>query len=415
MKKILIKNLASLATPLGNSPRGGKEMGEILEMRNPAVILEDGLIHQVLSEEEARGLDEDDFEVIDGQGRTLLPGFIDPHTHLVFGGTREEEFAMRMKGATYMEIMNAGGGIASTMTKTREASAEELTGSARKRLEGMLRHGVTTLEAKSGYGMDRETELRQLRVVKALQQEGPLTIVSTFMGAHSVPLEWKGRGKEFLDYLLVEVLPVVKEEDLATFCDIFCEKNVFSVEEARDYLSTCKEAGFGLKIHADEIYDLGGAALAAQLGLTSADHLLKASDEGLRAMKEAGVIPVLLPLTAFSLKEEYARGREMVDMGMPVALGTDFNPGSSYSYSIPLMFALACIYMKLTPEEALTAVTLNSACALGLGDRIGTIEAGKAADLILIDAASYRFLPYHFGINQVAMTIKNGKIIYSRN
>lgn len=415
MKKIWIKNLATLATPLGNSPRGGKEMGEILEMKNPAVILEGSLIHQVLSEEEAKGLNDADFEVIDGQGMTLLPGFVDPHTHLVFGGTREEEFAMRMKGATYMEIMNAGGGIASTMKKTREASAEELTRTAKKRLEGMLRHGVTTLEAKSGYGMDRETELRQLRVVKALQQESPLTIVSTFMGAHSVPLEWKGRGKEFLDYLLKEVLPVVKEEELATFCDIFCEKNVFSVEESRFYLSTCKAAGFGLKIHADEIYDLGGAALAAQLGLKSADHLLKASDEGLRAMKEAGVIPVLLPLTAFSLKEEYARGREMVDMGMPVALGTDFNPGSSYSYSVPLMLALACIYMKLTPEEALTAVTLNSACALGLGDRIGTIEKGKAADLILIDAASYRFLPYHFGINQVAMTIKNGKIIYLRN
>lgn len=415
MKKILIKNLSTLATPLGNSPRGGKEMGEILEIRNPAVVLEGGLIHQVLSEDAARGLDEADFEVIDGQGMTLLPGFVDPHTHLVFGGTREEEFAMRMKGATYMEIMNAGGGIASTMKMTREASAEALTRTARKRLEGMLRHGVTTLEAKSGYGMDKETELKQLRVVKGLQKESPLTIVSTFMGAHSVPSEWKGRGKEFLDYLLEEVLPVVKEEQLAAFCDIFCEKNVFSVEESRFYLEQCQAAGFGLKIHADEIYDLGGAALAAELGLQSADHLLKASDDGLRAMKEAGVIPVLLPLTAFSLKEEYARGREMVDNGMPVALGTDFNPGSSFSYSIPLMIALACIYMKLTPEEALTAVTLNSACALGLGDRIGTIEAGKAADLILIDAGSYRFLPYHFGINQVAMTIKNGKIIYSRN
>ncbi|HSP48255.1 MAG TPA: imidazolonepropionase [Clostridiaceae bacterium] len=415
MKKILIRNLASLATPLGKAARGGKEMGEILELLNPAVILEDGLIRQVLTEEEARGLDDSDFEVIDGKGMTLLPGFVDPHTHLVFGGTREEEFSMRLKGATYMEIMNAGGGIASTMRKTREATKAELKGTARKRLEGMVRHGVTTLEAKSGYGMDRETELKQLRVVKEMQQEGPLTIVSTFMGAHSVPSEWKGRGKEFLDFLLEEVLPQVKSEELATFCDIFCEKNVFSVEESRYYLEKCREAGFGLKIHADEIYDLGGAALAAELGLQSADHLLQANDAGLMAMKEAGVIPVLLPLTAFSLKEEYARGREMIDMGMPVALGTDFNPGSSYSYSIPLMLAIACIYMKLSPEEALTAVTLNSACALGLGDRIGTIEEGKDADLILIDAGSFRFLPYHFGVNQVAMTIKKGKIIYSRN
>jgi imidazolonepropionase len=414
-KDTLITGLASLATPKGNTPKGGHEQGSIVEMIRPTVILSGGKISRVLSESEAKTLEIGDFEVIDGTGMTLLPGFVDPHTHLVFGGTREEEFSMRLRGESYMEIMKKGGGIASSVAKTRGAGFEELMSITRKRLMGMASHGITTVEAKSGYGLDKVTELKQLRVAKSLNDEGIVEIVSTFMGAHSVPPEYKGRESDFLDMLIDDVIPTVKEEDLAEFCDIFCEKGVFSVEESGEYLKKCSDMGFRLKLHADEMSDLGGAFLAAELGAISADHLLKASEKGLQAMKEAGVIPVLLPLTAFSLKEEYADGRRMIDMGLPVALGTDFNPGSSYSYSIPLMAALACLQMGLTPEEMLTAITLNSACAIGRGESKGTIEEGKDADLVLIDAPSYRFLPYHFGVNQAVMTIRAGAVIYTRS
>ena len=414
-KDILIRGLASLATPMGSTPKGGIEQGRIVEMIRPAVILSKGKISRVLDESEAKTLDIGDYEIIDVTGMTLLPGFVDPHTHLVFGGTREEEFSMRLRGESYMEIMRKGGGIASSVARTREAGFAELLEATRKRLMGMASHGITTVEAKSGYGLDKETELKQLRVAKKLSEEGNVEIVSTFMGAHSVPPEYKGRESQFLDMLIREVLPTIKEEGLAEFCDIFCEKGVFSVEDSREYLKKCRDMGFRLKIHADEMSDLGGAELAAEIGATSADHLLKASEKGLRAMKEAGVIPVLLPLTAFSLKEEYANGRRIIDMGLPAALGTDFNPGSSYSYSVPLMAALACLKMGLTPEEMLTAITLNSACAIGRGEKKGTIEAGKDADLVLIDAPSYRFLPYHFGVNQVAMTVKAGYVIYTRS
>lgn len=412
MRDLLIKNLASLATNSGKGPQGGKAMGEILEITHPWVLVREGKIHRIGGAE----LEEEavDAQILDGEGKTLLPGFVDPHTHLVFGGTREEEFSMRLRGESYMAIMEKGGGIKYTVEKTREKSFEELFENGKKTLKAMAEMGITTVEAKSGYGLDKETELKQLRVAKALQEEGPLEVVSTFMGAHDIPLEYKGRDRAFLDYLAEEVLPVVKEENLAEFGDIFTEKNVFTVEDSRAYLLKMREAGLKLKIHADEINDLGGASLAAELSLTSADHLLKASDEGLVKMKEKGVIPVLLPLTAFSLKEDFARARDMIDMGLPVAMGTDYNPGSCYSFSVPLMISLGALYMGMSPEEALTAVTLNSAAALDRADRIGSIEVGKDADLVLIDAPSYRFLTYHFGMNLVTTTIKQGKIIYKK-
>lgn len=412
MKDILISNLTSLATNTGKEAKGGKAMGQILELHNPWVLLRGGKIHRIGQEELL--LEAPDAEILDGTGKTLLPGFIDPHTHLVFGGTREEEFSMRLRGESYMAIMEKGGGIKYSVRKTHEADFSELQDAGRKTLLSMAAMGITTVEAKSGYGLDKETELKQLRVAKALAEEGPLEVVSTFMGAHDIPLEYKGRDRAFLDFLMEEVLPTVVEEKLAEFGDIFTEKNVFTVEDSRVYLEKMRDMGLKLKIHADEINDLGGAALAAELSLTSADHLLKANDEGLRQMKEKGVIPVLLPLTAFSLKESFARAREMIDMGLPVAMGTDFNPGSCYSFSIPLMLALGSLYMGMSPEEALTAVTLNSAAALDRAHRLGTIEVGKDADLILIDAPSYRFLTYHFGMNLVTTTIKRGKIIYSK-
>lgn len=413
MGDLLIKNLASLATSTGATAKGGKEMGMLLELENPWVLIRDGLIYKIGGEELLQEASHP--EILDGKGQTLLPGFVDPHTHLVFGGTREEEFSMRLRGESYMAIMEKGGGIKYSVRKTREASFEELYDTAWKTLQSMASLGITTVEAKSGYGLEKETELKQLRVVQALQKKSPVEIVSTFMGAHDIPVEFKGRDQEFLKYLTEEVLPVVKEENLAEFGDIFTEKNVFNVDDSRAYLLKMREAGLKLKIHADEINDLGGAALAAELSLTSADHLLKASDEGLQKMKERGVIPVLLPLTAFSLKEEFARARYMIDQGMPVAMGTDFNPGSCYSFSVPLMLSLGTLYMGMSPEEALTAVTLNSAAALNRAHRMGTIEPGKEADLILIDAPSYRFLTYHFGMNLVTTTLKKGKIIFRKN
>ena len=412
MGEILIKNLASLATNTGNKGKGGKEMGNIVELLHPWVLIKDGIIHKIGGAEiEDLAVDA---KVLDGTGKTLLPGFVDPHTHLVFGGTREEEFSMRLRGESYMAIMEKGGGIKYSVRKTREASFEELFTQAEKTLKNMAELGITTVEAKSGYGLDKDTELKQLRVTKKLMETSPIEIVSTFMGAHDIPLEYKGRDQEFLDFLTDEVLPVIKEENLAEFGDIFTEKNVFTVEDSRVYLKKMREAGLKLKIHADEINDLGGAALAAELSLVSADHLLKANEEGLLKMKEAGVIPVLLPLTAFSLKEEFAKARHMIELGLPVAMGTDFNPGSCYSFSVPLMLSLGTLYMGMTPEEALTAVTLNSAAALERAERIGSIEEGKEADLILIDAPSYRFLTYHFGMNLVTTTVKKGKIVYMK-
>ena len=412
MGEILIKNLASLATNTGNKGKGGKEMGNIVELLHPWVLIKDGIIHKI-GGEELQDLAKD-AKVLDGTGKTLLPGFVDPHTHLIFGGTREEEFSMRLRGESYMAIMEKGGGIKYSVRKTREASFEELFTQAEKTLKSMAELGITTVEAKSGYGLDKDTELKQLRVTKKLMETSPIEIVSTFMGAHDIPLEYKGRDREFLDFLTDEVLPVIIEENLAEFGDIFTEKNVFTVEDSRVYLKKMREAGLKLKIHADEINDLGGAALAAELSLVSADHLLKANEEGLLKMKEAGVIPVLLPLTAFSLKEEFAKARHMIDLGLPVAMGTDFNPGSCYSFSVPLMLSLGTLYMGMTPEEALTAVTLNSAAALERAERIGSIEEGKEADLILIDAPSYRFLTYHFGMNLVTTTVKKGKIVYMK-
>lgn len=276
----------------------------------------------------------------------------------------------------------------------------------------MLRMGVTTVEGKSGYGMNLDTELIQLEVMKALNRQHPIDVVSTFMGAHSTPAEYKGREDDFIDYMIKEVMPEVKRRSLADICDIFCEKNVFDIKQSRRYLSAARELGFELKLHADEIVCIGGAELAAELKALSADHLLQASDKGIADMASSGVVATLLPCTAFSLKEHYARGRYMIDSGCAVALATDLNPGSCFTNSIPLLFALACIYMQLSPEEAVTALTLNGAAAVGRADRIGSIDVGKQGDLVILEYPSYRFLPYHIGMNIVEHVVKDG-VVYS--
>lgn len=412
MKKtgnILIQNAAQVVTCSGFSAKKGREMSDLHIIENGTVAVTDGRISFVGRADEPIPFDTAGYDVIDATGKAVLPGFVDSHTHLVWGGYREEEFSWRMRGDSYMSIMERGGGIHNTMEATRRASFNELKTAARERLDRMMTLGVTTVEAKSGYGMDRETELRQLEVMQALQAEHPIDIVPTFLGAHSVPKEYKGRADAFIDYLIAEVMPVVRERGLAECCDIFCEQNVFDIEQSRRYLTAARELGFKLKIHADEIVQLGGAELAAELGALSADHLLQASDAGTRAMAKKGVVATLLPCTAFSLREHYARGREMIDAGCAVALATDLNPGSSFTSSIPLTFALACIYMKLSPEEAVTALTINGAAALGRADRIGSIDVGKQGDLVVLDFPSYKFLPYHIGMNIVGTVIKNGQ------
>lgn len=409
MNNLIVKNASQVVTCSGFAGKRGKEMSDLQVIENGTVVVTGGVISHVLKEGESIPVNPSHYKVISAEGKALLPGFVDPHTHFVFGGYREEEFAWRMRGDSYMDIMNRGGGIVNTTRATRAASEDELFAVGKQRLDAMMQLGITTVEGKSGYGLDKETELKQLRVMRRLNEEHPVDIVSTFMGAHATPAEWKDREDEFIDFNINEVMPVVKQEKLAECADIFCEKNVFTTGQSRRYLTAARKHGFKLKIHADEIVSFGGAELAAELGCLSADHLLQASDEGIRAMAQEGVVATLLPLTAFSLREEFARARTMIQNNCMVALATDFNPGSSFSASVPLLFALACIYMKMSPEEAVTAFTINSAAAVGRADKIGSIDVGKQGDLVLLKFPSYKFLPYHVGMNIVDTVIKNGK------
>ena len=411
MNNLIIHNATQVVTCSGFAGKRGKEMSDLQVVENGTVIVTDGFISHILKKDETVRVDKQNYNMIDASGKALLPGFVDPHTHFVFGGYREEEFSWRMRGDSYMEIMQRGGGIVNTTRATRDATEEELMTAGRQRLDAMLRLGITTVEGKSGYGLDKETELKQLRVMRQLNESHPMDIVPTYMGAHALPPEWKGREEAFIDFQIEEMFPLVAQQQLAEAVDIFCEKGVFSIEQSRRYLKAAREQGFHLKMHADEIVPLGGAELAAELNCLSADHLLQASNEGIRALAKAGTVATLLPLTAFSLREEYARAREMIDAGCIVALATDLNPGSAFTASVPLLFALACIYMKMTPEEAVTALTINSAAALGRADRIGSIDIGKQGDLILLQFPSYKFLPYHVGMNIVEHVIKNGEIV----
>jgi len=413
--KILIKNASELVTCSGFKAKHGSEMSDLHVINDGAVIVEDGAIKAVGTTEEILGrYNEAEYSVIDAEGKAVLPGFVDSHTHLVFGGYRAEEFSWRLRGDKYMDIMKRGGGIASSVKSTREASKQELMEAGLKRLNSMLSFGVTTVEGKSGYGLDFETEIKQLEVARELNDAHPVDVVRTFMGAHAVPGEYKGREDEYIDFIIESVLPYVADKKLAEFCDVFCEDNVFSIEQSRKLLSKAKEMGLALKIHADEIVQLGGAELAVELGAVSADHLLQASDEGIKAMAESSVVATLLPCTAFSLKESYARGRMMIDRGCAVGLATDFNPGSCFTESIALVFALACIQMNLSIEEAITALTINGAAAVNRAEEIGSIDIGKKADIIILEFPSYKFIPYHVGVSTVEKVIKNGELVFDK-
>lgn len=410
MSKLIIKNASQIATPIGHSAKFGKEMNEVKVYENASIVVEDGKITKI-GADALEGIDESGYEVIDAKGKAVLPGFVDSHTHFTFGGYRADEFSWRLRGDSYMDIMNRGGGIQSTVNATREASENELFESGMQRLDSMLAFGVTSVEGKSGYGLDKDTELKQLRVMKKLNESHPIDITSTFLGAHAVPKEYKGRSNEYIDFLINEVLPEVVNGKLAEYFDVFTEKGVFDIEESRKMYTAAKNAGMKLKIHADEIVTLGGAELAAEFKMTSADHLLHASDEGLRKMAENKVISTLLPTTAFCIKEPYARARFMIEHGSAVALATDFNPGSGFTNSIPLMFALATIYMGMTPEEAITALTLNGAAAIDKAETVGSLEVGKNADIVILKFPSYNYLPYHTGVNIVEKVVKNGKLV----
>ena len=410
---LMVIHAAELATSCGLQARSGKAMSDLYTVADGAVRIENGTITAVgPTDAVTADVDPQAFTVIDASGRAVLPGFVDSHTHFVFGGYRADEFAWRLQGVSYMDIMARGGGIVSTVAATREAGLDQLVETARRRLDAMLGFGVTTVEGKSGYGLDRDTELRQLEAMAVLAREHPLDIVATFLGAHAVPRDYPGGGEAYLAFVMQDVLPVVAERGLAEFCDIFCEDKVFSVAQSRRLLTTARDLGFKLTLHADEIVPLGGTELAVELGAVSADHLLHASDAGIQGLAASGVVATLLPMTAFSLKEPYARGRAMIDRGCAVALATDLNPGSCFSHSIPLLVALATLYMEMTPEEALTAITLNGAAALGRADRVGSLEPGKQGDVVILDYPSYRYIPYHIGVNTVAQVIKKGRLVY---
>ncbi|OQY59682.1 MAG: imidazolonepropionase [Desulfobacteraceae bacterium 4572_88] len=425
---VLIKNASQLVTCSGFGAKQGKEMSDLHVITDGAVFIEKGIIRTVGKTEDVlasfsenimtrfhkNGFHETGTLIIEAGGKTVLPGFVDSHTHFVFGGYRAEEFSRRLRGDSYMDIMRHGGGILSTVRETRKADRTELTESGKKRLDAMLSLGVTTVEGKSGYGLDNDTEIRQLEVMRTLNDEHPVDVIPTFMGAHAVPPEYEGKEDAFLDLIIREVMPQVAERNLAEFCDIFCEKNVFSVEQSRRLLSEAGKHGLKLKLHADEIVHTGGAELAAELAAVSADHLVRASDRGIRDMARAGVVATLLPGTAFSLREPYAGGRRMIDQNCAVALATDLNPGSCFTESVPLIFALAVLNMNISTEEAVTALTINAAAAVDRADSIGSIDVGKKGDIVILEFPSYHYIPYHMGVSTVEKVVKNGKLVFDK-
>lgn len=411
MKGLLVKNIGMLQTPQGSYPHKGKLQGENLKIRNAAIVAVDGIIQDIYSEGELPE-DPDDFDmIIDAEGGLVTPGLVDGHTHLVFGGYRQQEIPLKLAGATYLEILNSGGGILDTVEKTREADYEELVEKTEEFLDEMMELGVTTCEAKSGYGLDIDTEVRTLEVLDELSKTHPMDIVATYMGAHAIPPEYKGKPEQYIEEVCKPAMDYIWGEKLAKYVDVFCEDTVFNVEQSIKYLSYAQMLGFGLKIHADEIEEIGGSELAGKMSAASAEHLIAIGEKGLSALAKGGTIAMLLPATSFYLNKNFAPAKKMIEMEIPVALATDFNPGSSPSLNLQFVINLAYLKFGMTPEEILTAVTINSACALGMGSKVGTIEVGKQADLVIWNAPDMEMLCYRYGSNLVNGVIKKGLLV----
>ena len=404
---LLIHNIGLLATPHGSEAKSGKGQGDIRLLEGAYILIHDGRISDI-----GQGKPDVSAEqMVDADRCLVTPGLVDAHTHLVFGGWRENELPLKLRDVPYLEILAQGGGILSTVRATRAVSEEELKNKALHTLSCMLDHGTTTCEAKSGYGLSLEAELKQLRVTKALNMMQPIRLVSTFMGAHALPLEYRNNRENYIDLLINDMLPAIAEENLADFCDVFCEMGVFSVEESRCVLKAAQALGMRSKIHSDEINAIGGSELAGELGAISAEHLIAANDEGLAALAQGGVIACLLPGTSFYLSKPYARARDMIKQGIPLCVATDFNPGSCPSFNLQLVMNLACWQYRMLPAEVLTAVTLNAASAIGLEKEIGTLEVGKRADAILWKSNNLEYLFYRFGENLVSKVIKDGVLV----
>lgn len=405
MSDLLVVNIGLLATPVGSAAKGGKAQGEIQLLHDAWLRIEDGVIAALgTGAPEGTGC-----PVLDAGGRLVTPGLVDAHTHLVFGGWRQNELALKLHGVPYLDILAQGGGILSSVTATRTATEEELADKAAAALDEMLRFGTTTCEAKSGYGLTTEEECKQLRAIRALNQRHPIDLVATFMGAHALPQAYKDDREAYVSLVCEEMIPRVAAEQLAEFCDVFCETGVFTAEESRRILEAGKRYGLRPKIHADEIDPIGGSQLAGEIGAVSAEHLIVCPDEGIDSMARGGTVACLLPATSFYLGADYAPARKMVEAGVPVAMATDFNPGSCPCLNMQLVMNLGCLRYRLTPEEVLTAVTLNGAAAIGRAEAVGSLEPGKRGDLLIWEARDLNYVCYRMGSNLVHTVVKGGK------
>ena len=405
MSDLLVVNIGLLATPVGSAARGGEAQGEIRLLHDAWLRIEDGVIAALgTGAPEGTGC-----PVLDAGGRLVTPGLVDAHTHLVFGGWRQNELALKLHGVPYLDILAQGGGILSTVTATRAATEEELADKAAAALDEMLRFGTTTCEAKSGYGLTTEEECKQLRAIRSLDRRHPIDLVATFMGAHALPQAYKENREAYVSLVCEEMIPRAAEEQLAEFCDVFCETGVFTAEESRRILEAGKRYGLRPKIHADEIDPIGGSRLAGEIGAVSAEHLIVCPEEGIASMAQGGTVACLLPATSFYLGADYAPARKMVKAGVPVAMATDFNPGSCPCLNMQLVMNLGCLRYRLTPEEVLTAVTLNGAAAIGRAESVGSLEPGKRGDLLIWEARDLNYVCYRMGSNLVHTVVKGGR------
>ena len=411
MARKLFRNCRIFTPTDRGLPLSGKHQGEIVHFSKGAIYAREGIIEAVGNEAEVLknlSLDQVDVEE-DCGGCCVIPGFVDPHTHMCFAGRREEEFALRLQGADYLDILRRGGGILSSVKAVRKSSEDDLFLATRKLAASALHFGTTTIEIKSGYGLDTESELKMLRVIDRIGRELPLDVVPTFMGAHAIPAEYTDTPDKYVDIIVQEMIPLIADQGIARFCDVFCEKGVFTIEQSRRILKAASKFGMGLKIHADEINELGGSALAADVHATSSEHLLCAGDENIRAMAASGVIGVLLPAAAYSLRKEYAPARKMIALGLPVAIATDCNPGTSFTESMPFVFGLSVLEMRLSISEALVASTLNAAYSIRMSGRVGSLDPGKGADFVLLDGESPAILAYHAGVSPVVKVYKKAE------